>query len=65
MSDNLDIATDREELFRENALRARKPAGPEATGRCFYCDEALGDGQRWCDADHRDAWLKEQNRGRG
>lgn len=30
------------------ALRVRKPAGPEATGFCLYCREPLVDGRRWC-----------------
>jgi len=56
MSDNLDIASDREELARSFALAVKKPVGPLATGRCLYCDEILDDTQRWCDSDCRDAW---------
>lgn len=33
----------------------------KSTGRCLYCDEELQDGRRWCDADCRDIWEK-QNR---
>lgn len=63
MSDPLDIASERAEMFRENAARQKKPAGPQANGRCYYCDEELGDDHsRWCDADCRDAWQKEQRR---
>lgn len=35
---------------------SRKPEGPTATGRCLFCDEILGDNQRWCDGGCRDAW---------
>ena len=50
MSGNLDIASDREELARNNALSVRKPTGPSPTGRCLWCDEIVGDEQRWCSA---------------
>lgn len=57
MSDNLDIASDREELDRQSALRScRKPTGPEATGECLYCSERLPAPMRWCDADCRNDW---------
>jgi hypothetical protein len=56
MSDNLDIASDREELDRSRAMTFKKPAGPSPTGRCLYCDEIVGDTQRWCDAECRDQW---------
>ncbi len=62
MSDNFDIATEREEFFRDNALRERKPAGPVATGRCLHCDEVLDDVRRWCDSDCRDGWEKSRAR---
>ena len=58
MSDNLDIASDREELARNMAINLKRPAGPAATGRCLHCDEIVGDTQRWCDADCRDAWQR-------
>lgn len=57
MSDDLDIAAEREELERTFAQSVRKPAGPIATGRCLYCDELTGE-RRWCDSGCRDAWQK-------
>lgn len=57
MSDDLDIASDREELERSFAQMVRKPAGPLATGRCLYCDELTGE-RRWCDCNCRDAWQR-------
>lgn len=56
MSDNLDIASEREELERSIAQAVRKPVGPLATGKCLYCDE-VSDGRRWCNADCRDGWV--------
>lgn len=64
MSDNLDIASDREELERTMAIAAKRPEGPAPTGRCLYCDELLDDQRRWCDAEHREQWQKEARRGR-
>jgi hypothetical protein len=61
MADPTDIATEREELARNAALTQRKPEGPQATGRCLYCDEPLTHG-RWCNAQHRDLWEKTCNR---
>jgi len=55
MSDNLDIASEREELDRSIAQALRRPAGPLATGRCLFCEEA-SPGRRWCDAECRDQW---------
>lgn len=62
-SDPFDIASEREQMFRDNAARVKKPEGPVPTGFCLYCEEPLGnDFSRWCDAQHRDAWEKEQAR---
>jgi hypothetical protein len=55
-ADNLDVASDREELERQISARIRKPEGPQPTGRCLWCDEILGDYHRWCDAGCRDMW---------
>ena len=59
-ADNLDIAAEREELARKDAIRMRKPEGPQPNGRCHYCDEIVGDEQRWCNAEHRDLWERER-----
>lgn len=63
MPDEFDLASEREELDRENSLRVRKPAGPQPNGRCHFCDEIVDDHSRWCDTDCRDGWQREQNRG--
>jgi hypothetical protein len=59
VSDNLDIASEREELARQAAITAPRPTGPVATGRCLHCDEIVADIQRWCDVDCRDAWQRD------
>lgn len=64
MSDNLDIAAEREEFARAVALTQRKSAGPVPTGRCLYCDELVGEHHRWCDTDCRTGWEREVLRGR-
>lgn len=33
----------------------------EETGFCLYCGEPLKEGMRWCDAECRNAWQKEQD----
>ncbi len=62
--DPLDLASEREEFFRNNAMRLRKPEGPAATGTCLYCHEAVSGEKRWCDADHRDAYERAHRGGR-
>ncbi len=64
MTDIIDMASDREQLDRENSLRAARRAAEREllsdTGRCHFCDEeTLGIG-RFCDADCRDSWQREQ-----
>jgi hypothetical protein len=54
--DDTDRATEREENARADALRERKPAGPEATGQCLNCERPLAPGLRWCDSECRDEW---------
>lgn len=56
MTDVFDRATEREEMDREIALRARKPEGPKATGYCLECGEPVEEGRRWCTAGCRDLW---------
>jgi hypothetical protein len=63
--DPLDIANQTTELFLKNSLANKKPEGPRATGHCLSCDAGVLPGIRWCDADCRDTWEKEQrNKGR-
>lgn len=66
MADELDRASEHEEILRQGALylqskRANKLEA-EPTGSCLYCGEALTDGKRWCDAECRDEWEAERKR---
>jgi len=45
-----DIASDTEELFRQQALAHRKPQLPK-TGFCFNCSEAVPQHANFCDCD--------------
>lgn len=59
--DFADLGAAREEMDRELALKVRAPAGPVPTGACLTCGERLGNGLRWCNADCRDDWQRDQN----
>lgn len=61
MADEVDITTEREEINIQNAIKASRTAkGPDANGRCHWCDEIVSDEHRWCDADCREAWERER-----
>lgn len=60
MSDVIDMANDRAERDLELALKSKRPAGPDATGRCLWCNAPVPRGVRWCDADCRDDWEHEK-----
>lgn len=64
MTDEIDRAADEAERYLSEALRQRKPEAPGPTGRCLFCDEIAGDTQRFCDAECRDMWDRDQKRGR-
>ena len=55
-----DDASMREEVFRETALKHRKPDGPASTGRCLHCNALLSDSRRWCDGWCAEDWQFEQ-----
>lgn len=63
MPDFADLGSAREQLDTELALQLRRPEGPVAIGRCLSCGARLARGMRWCDADCRDDWQREQPRG--
>ena len=64
MSDDIDRAQREVDRLTHEAQRIRRPSGPVPTGRCLYCDDLVGDEQRWCSAEHRDAWERLRKRGR-
>jgi len=66
IADPLDRAAAESENMLSAALSVRKPTGPVANGECHFCFAPVADGHRWCDADCRDSWEKEQKlEGRG
>jgi hypothetical protein len=62
MADELDLASEREEIARAAAISLRRPEGPAATGECLECEEPVGAGVRWCCAGCRDDWQRLQRR---
>lgn len=60
--DSFEVAQEMELLIREYQI-AKSSTGPvlQAVGQCHFCDAALSNGQRFCDADCRDGWADEQN----
>ena len=61
-TDLIDRADSEIEHELAEALRARKPPGPEPTGACLYCDAGLAAGRRWCGRECEAAWEFEQER---
>ncbi|MEW6772300.1 MAG: hypothetical protein AB1330_13130 [Bacillota bacterium] len=59
--DKNDQATEQEALRLAAALAHREPEGPPPAGECLSCGAPLKDGRRWCDADCRDDWQREQD----
>lgn len=60
MADEVDITTERAEYNLIGSIAAsKKPTGPVPNGRCHYCDEIVGDVDRFCDNHCRDAWEHE------
>ena len=62
MSDIIDVAQAKAEAIASAELARRHPVGPAATGLCHWCGEPVPEGRRWCDADCRDDWQREQRR---
>jgi len=62
--DICDQAQRYEEVEREAALsqRRRADAPPAGTGVCLNCDEPLPAGDRFCDADCREDYIRLQAR---
>ena len=58
--DEMDLATDREEIARSAAQAARKPEGPAYTGFCHHCTHPVPDPARWCCPGCRDDWERNE-----
>lgn len=66
MADEVDKTNDAVMLVTDALVQAARRAAPtvEATGFCLdeCCGEELPPGHRWCNADCRTAWEREQKR---
>jgi hypothetical protein len=62
--DICDQADQANEMILKAQLQHRHRDIPEAiaTGECLFCAEPLPPNVRWCGAECRDDWEKEQNR---
>lgn len=60
MSDDIDVANDL--LLQMIDAGIKKANGKikvhNDTGKCLWCEEAVHDGRRWCDADCRNDYEK-------
>lgn len=65
MADDADLSdarAEREMQARLAWLRMRQQALPYS-GQCYWCGENVHAPKRWCDADCRDEWERQQRRG--
>lgn len=60
ISDTNDMSSAHEEMARFAATQFRRPEGPAATGECLNCGELLPAGLRWCDADCRNDYERQE-----
>ena len=60
--DDIDRQQERDEILHEAFIAARKPVGPKPTGFCLSCEEPVPPDHRWCDADCRDTFERQQTR---
>lgn len=63
MADEADKGNEAAELFLKSALYQRKrktvPIHIKGIGICLYCLEEVEGDRRWCNAECRDEWEKE------
>lgn len=67
IADEMDRASIEEQRTLERCIEAaKKPSKPPlpVVGSCYNCDEELGPGQRFCDSDCREDYLKRKASGR-
>lgn len=63
--DIADASDKNVEMALVDAMNQRKPIAPTYTGFCLFCSEETPHPKRWCDADCRDSYEREQRRGYG
>ena len=58
--DDLDIASEREQIARDRAIESLRNAKSDiySTGFCLGCGEQIAAQLRWCDIDCRDDWQR-------
>ena len=54
MSDEIDLAQERDAMLLDAQRAYRKPEGPKPNGKCYTCEEPVPVPRRWCDAACRD-----------
>ena len=64
MTDDLDRAEIEIEIELAEALRIRKPVGPQPSGYCHWCGDAVEVGMRWCDHSCEMSWEYADSRAR-
>lgn len=66
MADIADDGADRAEFFLKLAKQRQEDESKRlvlpAIGRCYNCDELLGDDRRWCDEDCKADWEHREKR---
>lgn len=61
--DEVDLANDLLDIQINKAIKkANMTKTVNETGKCWYCQEQVEDGRRWCDSDCRDLWEKRSGR---
>lgn len=60
MADDVDMASEREEIAREKAIKhiQNKPLAVQPVGHCLSCGETLADDKLWCNNTCRDDWQR-------
>jgi len=59
--DIVDTAQQNEEIMHRASMQQsrRETTAAVATGECLFCEEPLPPGVRWCGAECRDDWEKD------
>lgn len=64
MADIADKAAEHIERESAGLLAQRRPIGPVANGFCHWCEATVAAALRWCDADCRNDYERDQRRNR-
>lgn len=61
MSDEIDMASDLETMFRDTAIQnARNQKQLPSVGHCYYCNDVVSNGIRFCSPECREDYELEQ-----